>query len=182
MLSKVPHNILLLLFVLILVASIVVVVGGSIWGMLRAGKINSSNKKKVILLSILATFIAAVSWILNMGWIRLIMTFLLIPFIHVIIFFSTNLFMSSYVDKSRNIKILNLLFIMTYSLIYIFLPDAGDYGEMYFLFGLIHSDLLSNIACGIAGVSFLGHIVLFVLQIIYAVKTKKKQINDGGSI
>ncbi|MBE7038910.1 MAG: hypothetical protein E7404_08430 [Ruminococcaceae bacterium] len=180
MLSNVPSSILLLLLILMPVIAVVVIVSGTIWGIYKARKNNSPNKKKIILLSILAILIAAVSWILNMGWIRFVMTFMLIPFIHAIIFFFTNLFMASYVDKTKNIKILNLLFIMTYLLLYIFLPDAADYGEMYFLFGLIHNDLLSNIAYAISSISFLGHIVLFVLQIIYAVKTKRKQIDNSG--
>lgn len=180
MLAKVPSNILLFLLILIFVIAVVAIVGGTIWAILKNRKNNSPSKKKMILLSILAIFIAAVSWILNMGWIRFIMTFMLIPFIHVIIFFFTNLIMASYVDKAKNIKILNLLFGMTYLLFYIFLPDAADYGEMYFFFGLIHSNLFSNIAYGVSSISFLGHIALFILQIIYVVKTRKTQRDNSG--
>ena len=104
MLSNVPSNVLLLSLILIFVIAIVVIVGGTIWVILKDGKNNSSNKKKIILLSIFAIFAAAVSWILNMGWIRFVMTLMLIPFIHAIIFFLTNLFMASYADKAKNIK------------------------------------------------------------------------------
>jgi len=68
---------------------------------------------------------------------------------------------------------------VTYILTYILLPDAGDYGGMYFFFGLIHSDLLSGIDLHISIIAFEVHFVLFILQIIYAVKIKKDQEKDN---
>lgn len=163
-------------YILIIAVTVVIVASGTIWGILKCR--NSNHKKKIIFLSIIAIFIAAASWVMNIGWLRFIMTVMLIPFIHAIIFFLFNLFMASYADKAKNIKTLNLLFIMTYLLLYIFLPDGADSGETYFFFGLIHNDSLSNIAYGITEISFLGHIVLIVLQIICAVKANKAD-NSG---
>ena len=62
---------------------------------------------------------------------------------------------------------------ITFLLCYIFLPDGGDYGEMYFFFGLIKSNVLSRIAEYIAEVAFIVHFVLFILQIVEMVKLKK---------
>ena len=87
MLANVSSNILLFLLILISVSFIGVIIGGSIWGILKGRKNNSSNIKTMIYITLLAIFIATVSWVLNMGWIRFIMTFLLMPFIHAIIFF-----------------------------------------------------------------------------------------------
>lgn len=94
-------------------------------------------------------------------------------------FFVTGLCVAPYTDKSRNVKILNLLFCITYLLIYIFLPDVGERGESYFFFGLIHSDFLSKIAIAVSGIAFLGHIILFVLQIIQAVKIRKNSVDSN---
>lgn len=178
MLSNISPHILLFLIISIFIIFIGVVVGVTIRIILKSRQ-DSDKKRRIfisIFMSLLSIFIAAISWLLNMGWVRMIMTLLLIPFIHALIFFFTNLFMTYYEDKNKSTKLLNLLFILTYLLLYIFLPDGADTGEMYFFFGLIHSNSLSGIAQCVSRMAFLGHIVLFILQIIQAIRTKKKGI------
>ena len=178
MLKNVSREWLVFLLILILIIAIVFIAVRTTCFFIKLGKINTSNKKKTILISIFSIILAAVSWITNMGWIRFIMTLMMIPFIHAIIFFITDLYIASYIDKYWNIKLLNLLFYITYLLLYIFLPDGGDVGELYFFFGLIHSNVLSYIAQAISGIAFLVHIVLLILQIIQVAKIKKKE-TDG---
>ena len=158
----------------VMIISAIVLMGGTIWGFYIAKKRSERNRKRIILISILSMVLVAVSWFTNMGWIRFILTIMLIPFFHAIIFFLTNLFASAYVNKSPNIKLLNQLFCATYLIAYIFLPDGGDVGGLYFFFGLIHSDVLSYISQAISGIAFLGHIILFILQVIQIVKVKKE--------
>ena len=174
MLANVPGGILLSLLIVMPILSFAVIVCGSVWGFMKAAKNNEPDRKKAIIVSLFSVVIAALSFVMNMGWIRFIMIFLMIPFIHATIFFLTNLFISCYTERFAKIRLFNLLFCITYLAAYIFLPDGGDYGELYFFFGLIHSDALSYIAEAVSGIAFLGHIVLFILQIIYVVKVKRK--------
>lgn len=169
MLAHIPHHILLFLLVTIPLIAVIVIISGSIWGFIKM-----PGKATVILISIFSLIIAAASWIFNMGWIRFMMTLTLIPFIHAMIFFLTNLFTARYIDESQKLKILNLLFCITYMISYIFLPDGADTGGLYFFFGLIHNSTLSYVAQAISYIAFFAHIILFVMQIIQWVKQKKK--------
>lgn len=138
---------------------------------LKSGKFY--KKRKTMLTSAAIILIVAVSWVLNMGWIRFMMTILFIPVIHSVIFFFVNLCSAQYFDKSGKLKILNFLFVFTFLLFYILMPDGGDVGEMYFFFGLIHSDMLSYIANCISVIAAVGHIVLFVMQIAEIKRIRK---------
>ena len=130
-------------------------------------------KKKAIILSIVYIFIAAVSWVFNMGWIRFVLTILFVPVIHAIAFLTSNLYSAKYFEKSRNIKTLNLFFVITYLMVYLLLPDGGDFGGLYFFFGLIRNDILTDIASYVSSLAFTAHLVLFILQILEIRKIKK---------
>lgn len=160
-------------YVLFLIAFFVLVVGVTIVGIIRIIKKGSFNKATRIIVTMIDLIIVAISWMLNFGLIRFLMMFLLIPFVHGIIFLLTNIFISKYADKSKKIKILNLLFGITFLLAYIFMPDGDDTGMMYFFFGQIQDELLLGTAQTISIITFLGHLVTFILQIIYAVQIKE---------
>ena len=161
---------------------LLLVIGLIVFGIVKAIKTLRQNnfygKRKTILMSLLYILIVLVSWFLNMGWIRFFMTFLLIPFIHAIVFFLTNFFATKYFDKSPKIRKLNLWFIISYLITYLLMPDGGDIGGMYFFFGLIHSDILSGVANFISSVAGIAHIVLFVLQIVEIRKIKKNILEN----
>ncbi len=176
MLANVNRGLMLALLIIGLVIVFSAVIGGLIWAIVKARKNNSRNSVKVIVCTVGSIFIAAVSWILNFGWLRFFMTFLLVPVIHGIVFFLANMFFAKYTDQSPKMSRLNLLFIITYLTAYLFMPDGGDIGEMYFFFGLIHSDILSNIAFFISNIVATGHVVLFVLQ-IFEMRQIKKNIS-----
>lgn len=167
-------------YMLFLIAFFVFVVGVTILGIIRIIKKDSFNKATRIIVAIADLVIVAVSWILNLGWVRFVMMILLIPFVHGIIFLLTNLFISKYADTSKKIRVLNLLFGITFLLTYIFLPDGDDKGTMYFFFGQIQDKLLLGTAQTISIIAFLGHIVSFVLQVIYAVQINNQ--NQQNSI
>lgn len=159
---------------------LLLVIGLIVYGIVKTIKVLKQNnfygKKRTILMSIFYILIVIASWFLNMGWIRFFMTFLLIPFIHAVIFFLTNFFGSKYFDKSTKIKKLNLWFVISYLVAYFLMPDGGDVGGMYFFFGLIHSNTLSGVANFISSVAGIAHIVLFVLQIVEMRKIKKTSL------
>lgn len=138
-------------------------------------KDGNNSKLKYTLISILFVIIAIVSWILNMGWIRFIMTFLAVPIIHTIAFMIINSFSLSYIDKSVKLKRYIDLSYITYLLGYLLLPDGGDVGPMYVFFGLIHNDVVANISYSISSIVFIGNIVLLILQISERKKIKRKQ-------
>lgn len=149
---------------------------GAIWTFSKAKKRNAPNAKKAALFSLFCMLLAAASWVLNMGWIRFSMTILFIPFLHAIVFSVTNLFAASYVDESRRMRLLNILFCITYLLSYLFFPDRGDIGGLYFFFSLIRNNTLASIAMRITYIAFFAHVALLILQIIQIVKIKKKRL------
>ena len=169
MLAKVNKNFLLALLIVVFIVALVVIVGGTILGIVKARKAS----KKVIFRTLGSIIIAAISWILNFGWLRFMMTFLLFPIIHGILFFLANMFFCKYTDESPLMSKWNLLFIITYLIAYVFLPDAADAGGMYFFFGLINSDILSDVAYYLSIAAGIAHIVLFVLQFCEIRKIKK---------
>lgn len=173
MLSNVNRSLLLYLFPAIIVIAILAILGGIIIAIIKSFKKGDHSKQKSILVTLLCITIAAISWIFNMGWVRFIMTFLFIPFIHAIIFFLVNLFSSKYIQKSKTSRNIYIMLCITYLLFYLLLPDGGDVGELYVFFGLIHNSIVSYICNLISSVAILGHIVLLILQIIENVKMKK---------
>ena len=180
MLANVDRGLLLTILVLAFAVAIVVIAGRVIWSIVKARKSRYPNSKRIIFWTLGSIFITAVSWVLNFGWIRFVMTFLLIPIIHGIVYFLANLFFSKYIDKSSKMSKLNLFFIIIYVTAYVFMPDGADVGGMYFFFGLIHNDTLSSIASFIADIAGIGHIVLFIMQIIEAKKIKKNMSADSN--
>ncbi len=138
--------------------------------------IDFCGKKKTILMSLFCIIIVMASWFFNMGWLRFFMTIILIPFVHAVVFFLTNFFAAKYFDKSTKIKKLNLWFIVSYIIAYLLMPDGGDIGEMYFFFGLIHSNKLSGMADSLSFAAFVGNIVFFAMQVSEIKKIKKNTV------
>lgn len=174
MLANANRSFLLALIIITFVVAALVVISGVIWAIVKTRKNNSFNFKKTIICTFGSIIIAAASWIFNVGWFRFFMTILLVPIIHGIAFFLANMFFAKYTDRSLKMLRMNLLFIITYLIAYLFMPDGGDIGEMYFFFGLIHNDMLSKIAFLISSSAAIGHIVLFVMQIVEMMEIKKK--------
>lgn len=134
-------------------------------------------KLKYNLVAILFVIIAIASWVLNMGWLRFILTFLAVPIIHTIAFMIINNFSLSYIDKSVKLKKYVVLTYITYLVGYLLLPDGGDLGSMYVFFGLIHNDVVASISYNISSIVFIGNIVLLILQLIERKKVKKENSN-----
>lgn len=124
------------------------------------------GRKKAVILSIVYIFIAAISWVFNMGWLRFFLTIIFVPVIHAIAFLTVNLYSAKYFETSRNIKTLNLFFVITYLMLYLLLPDGGDYGGLYFFFGLIRDDVLAVIASCVSSLAFTAHAILLIMQLL----------------
>ena len=63
-----------------------------------------------ILLSVFSILIAGVSWVLNMGWFRFFMTFLLVPFIHAFLVYIISLLSVKFYDRVAKLKMFNLIY------------------------------------------------------------------------
>ena len=179
MLANVDKRLLLTFMIIGFVIALGIIIGVFIWSTIKIKKGKSDKFKKIIILTFGSIIIAAASWVFNFGWIRFFMTFLLVPVIHTIIFFLTNILLAMYTDRSSKMLKLNLWFVITYLSTYLFLPDGGDYGGMYFFFGLIHNNNLAYAASFIAEISAVVHVVLFVLQIVEVIKIKKSILNSN---
>ncbi len=170
MLSNVNRSLLLYLLIAIIVIAVLVIVIGTIITIIKSYR---QGEHKAVLVTLLCIAVAAVSWIFNMGWIRFIMTLLLIPFIHAVIFFLVNIFSAKYMQKSKKSRNIFIMFCVTYLLFYLLLPDIADIGEMYVFLGLIHNNTFSYICYSISLVAILVHIGLLILQITEIVKIRK---------
>ena len=163
------------------IVQFVAIIGLIIWGIAKIIKLLKKNRliknKKPLVLSIICIVIATASLVLNIGWIRFCMIIMLIPIIQPILFLMTNLYASQLFVDSPRLRITNYLFIATYLIFWVLLPDGGDIGPSYCLFNLVRNDAFTNVAWAVSGIVGIAHIVFFVLQIIKFVKIKKRKAN-----
>ena len=160
------------------IVQFVAIIGLIIWGIAKLIKLfkkNNLTKNKLLLLSVICIVIATLSLVLNIGWIRFGMIIMLIPIIQPILFLMTNLYASQLFVDSPRLRITNYLFIATYLIFWVLLPDGGDIGPSYCLFNLVRNDAFTDVAWAMSGIVGIAHIVFFVLQIIQFVKIKKKK-------
>ena len=181
MLAIIPGSLLLLLLIFAFLLAIAAVVGGMAWALAAARKRNVPQVKWAVLASVLSVVIAAASWLFNFGWIRFFLTFLCVPFVHAAVFFLTNILVTMYAERSKKISAIQICLGITYLLSYLLLPDAGDYGESYFFFGLVRSDAWASVAGNIGFIAFLAHTVLLILLIVFAVRSRRKAKNTPPS-
>ncbi len=134
------------------------------------------EKIKIIIMSIISILVVASTWVFNLGWLRLLcMTAVVIP--HSVLFVFMNLYSAKYFDKLRKVKILNIVFIITFLIAYVFMPDSDDISS-YVFFGLVHNENILNIAEMVSTVAFIGHIVMFAMQIVEIEKIKKSILEN----
>ena len=166
MLSKVPGSAIWLLMsglCLLAIICFVCAVGYLIYYMVKK---SDRHSNAVILTSLILVVIAAVSWILNAGWLRVFLTVVGAPFLHSIVFIVMSVFASKHARDSRRIRIASIVYQLTYILSYLCFPDGGDIGGMYFFFGLIHNDVLVSTAFFICIMSLISHFIVFINLIV----------------
>ena len=130
-----------------------------------------------ILSSVVSILIVGASWIFNMGWLRFFMTFLMFPFIHAFVVYIISLLSVKFYDRIPKLKFLNILYLVSYLFINIFLPDGGDYGPMYCFFGLIKNDIFASNAYYISSAAQLVHLVILVLIIVKMIMCRLQKDN-----
>lgn len=135
--------------------------------------------------NILFSLIIILSWILNIGWIRLI--FLIPMIIHAIIFYFANRKILGHINTPAKMKIKSLFAYLTLLLFHVLLSDVGDTDDsMRVFFGLIKNERIIDLTGYISGISFILNLILLVILFIDKSKRKsgvtKKQINREGII
>ena len=120
--------------------------------------------------------LVGVSWVTNIGWIRLI--FFPVTVVHAVIFFLANYFYCSYAKASSKMRLVNLGVYTTYLLTNILMPDFGDTPDsIRVMFGLLDARNLSGLFTFLAAMFFLVHLVLVIIQVVYTVRERRKKKN-----
>ena len=157
------------------------IIGGFVFGivllirlLLKTIKLKQPRIITYYVIMILCILIVAASWILNMGWYRVILTWLTVPFVHPVILAVINSKVLPNLIYSAKLRAYTLTTYITYVLMYAFFPDGGDIGSAYVFFGLINNSTAVHILGVLSTVSLVAYIVFTILQIIESGKVKKK--------
>ena len=171
--SNLLAKVILMLFMVVLVALL-------LFGIIRLvclfQKLKGLNRPEIIkyyFLMIFCLFIMIPSWIFNIGWYRLLLTFLAFPVVHYVLFAIINGKSMVRLFFSKKLKIYLWISYSTYIISYLSFPDGGDYGPMYVFFGLINNNHVIKVAGVLCAISFIAHIIVSVLQIIEINKIKQ---------
>ncbi len=141
-------------------------------------KNSSETQKRSLLVSSACLLTATASWVFNFGMIRFTMVFVLI--ISTCVFIVTNYISAGCFEHSRRIKVLNILFVLTYLFANLLYPDT-DFVKSYAVFGLINKYEITKVLEKVAEAMMFAHIVLFIWQTIevcvlrFSLKKKAKQ-------
>ncbi len=141
--------------------------GGIIYGFVNLIRIFIKTIKlkspKILIyyfLMIICMILMAISWIMNIGWYRLLLTFIAFPIIHSVLFINVNGKALLKLSASPKLKKYTILSFATYLLSYLTFPDGGDIGPMRVFFGLVQSNVIAMIAFHLCLISFIAHIVV----------------------
>ena len=159
------------------------IIGGFVFGviclvrlLLRLIKLKQPQIIVYYVTMILCILIVAASWIFNMGWYRVLLTWLTVPFVHPVIFVAINAIALPNLIYSAKLRAYTSITYITYVLMYAFFPDGGDVGPAYVFFGLINNSTAVHILGILSTVSLVVYIIFTILQIIESCKVKKKLI------
>ena len=136
------------------------------------------TKTKLNILSIFMILIMFASWILNFGWIRLALTFILFPLIQAVIFFIANRLSAKNIHI-KPVRVATILSYVTFLLPHLLILDGGDIGESYIFFHLIESNRISEITSRIGYFFMLVHIACVILQFVLYFKHYTQGVNGN---
>ncbi len=125
-----------------------------------------STRSKLNILSAVLILVAAASWVLNIGWLRVILTWFLAPVSHAALFFLGNHFCAKYISENKWLKLVTVCSYVIYLSLYLLLPDFGDVGQGYLFFHLIESNVAASVCMVISEGLFFLHIAILVAQYV----------------
>ena len=142
--------------------------GGDIMSKLtnKTDKSDKSFQKGLRVITVASVIIALVSWIFNLGWYRVFLTWIPIPFAYTIAFLIINFKVIKRALEFTHLRKYILLSNATYLLSYLLFPDGGDIGGMYVFFGLIKNSIVAGIAMYAALILFVATVVILILECI----------------
>ena len=153
-----------------------------IWGIafvIRAFIKAKRNKNGAVVkwyaISVLCVGLMIPSWIFNMGWIRMVLTLLLVPVIHSFVFIYINFKLANGLSAFGKYKKFLNLSCITYLLTYFLLPDVGDVGGAYMFFTLIEINDATVIIEWIALIVLIIHLVVLSLATTEIISNKAKK-------
>jgi len=137
-----------------------------------------TNDKKAIVyraVTVLCVVIMLASWIVNIGWYRIILTWIPIPLIHTVAFIIINFKAISNISRSDKLKKYIPWSWGTYLTSYLLFPDGGDDGGVRAFFNLIQNDALCTIAMCAAIICFCANVAVLSLEYDDCKKIKAKK-------
>lgn len=137
-----------------------------------------SNKLKLNLLSILFIAVMLASWLLNLGWLRLVLTYTLFPVIHSVIFFLGNNFSAKYIAENKAVKYITISSYATFLLPHILMPDTSYIGEAYIFFHIIETNTIVDVCTKLGLLTFAVHIALVFAQYILCICLRRKHSRE----
>ena len=131
------------------------------------------NKISPRIASFCCIIIFAISWIVNIGWLRVI--FFIPMLIHALVFYFANNYHYKWTQQSKRENFLNYISYFTYTLAYTLLPDARDSPSSENVFwGIQMTPTLIFLLSEIAQLFFIASFIVIVIQIIYSTIIKYK--------
>lgn len=169
-------KVLLIIFWILPTLSVILSVALIVKSIIHYKKTGSAVKLKYNIISIVCTILVAVSYVFNIGWLRVFGLWLGIPFIHAMIFIASNSLSADYIEHSPMLRINVVITDITYFLAYALLPDFGDIEGPYAFFGLIHNEALVTVCGVVAQIAFVANIICIVNQFIRRSSIKKTMV------
>ena len=136
-------------------------------------KLKNPGSMKYYYSMIICILIMIASWILNIGWYRMFLTFLAVPVVHAVFFAVVSVKAISKFVLSDALKKYTLISHAAYASAYLLLPDGGDYGPMYVFFGLIRNNAVAHIAGIFSLAAFIVNIIYLTLTLAEVSKLKQ---------
>ena len=146
--------------------------------LIKKAKKGSPKHRKYYFFSIGCVLLAAVSFIFNLGWLRVfLLWFFPIPLGYAALFLVSSFFAIRRFGDKPILKPLTLCSFAAYLLTYFCLPDVGDYGPAYAFFTLIRGDwvmafIYLSVLFGIASIT------LIVLLFCFSLSGKEKKLEN----
>lgn len=138
-------------------------------------KLNTPGIMPYCFLTIVSLLIMVASWILNLGWRRIFLTFILFPLAHTTLFAIFNGKSMLGFAKSKKLKKYTLLSCITHIALYLSFSDFPDYTS-YTFFGLLRGHKISGYADVLCIIILLAHITVLILQAVEIKRIKKQDI------
>lgn len=136
----------------------------------------NGNKSKIKqnIACMVCIIVTTVSWILNLGWNRIMLFMFGMPATYALVFILVNDFAASYSSKAPRLKVYTVLSYITYLFSFLLFPDCGDYPPAYVFFGLIGDVNAVRLAGRLCIEFFIINIIISSVQLIACLRIRRK--------